>query len=93
MFSDKMRAVDAAAIDDALRYVAELKAAGGTNINEALAQALAIGGGEKERPVNVIFMTDGLPTVGVTDADAILKAVREKNKGAARCSCSASGTT
>jgi Ca-activated chloride channel family protein len=84
MFSDKLRSVDAAAIEDALRYVAELKAAGGTNINEALTQALAIGGGEKERPVNVIFMTDGLPTVGITDVDAILKGVREKNKGGVR---------
>lgn len=84
MLSDRLRAVDASAIDDALRYVTELKAAGGTNINEALAQAVAMGGDEKERPVNVIFMTDGNPTVGVTDADAILKSVRDKNKGGVR---------
>jgi Ca-activated chloride channel homolog len=84
MFSDKLRAVDPASIDEALKYVAELRAAGGTNINEALAQALTLGGEEKERPVNVIFMTDGLPTVGVTDAEAILKSVRDRNKGALR---------
>jgi Ca-activated chloride channel homolog len=84
MFSDKLRAVDPASVDEALKYVAELRAAGGTNINEALGQALALGGDEKERPVNLIFMTDGNPTVGVTDAEAILKSVRERNKGAVR---------
>lgn len=84
VFADKMRAVDAASIDDALRYVAELKALGGTNIDAALSQALALDTDAGTRPVNVIFLTDGLPTVGVTDVDAILKGVREKNKALQR---------
>jgi Ca-activated chloride channel homolog len=84
LFADKMKPVDTTSIEDALRYVSELKALGGTNINEALAQAIALDTDAGTRPVNIIFLTDGLPTVGVTDVEAILKAVREKNKAVQR---------
>lgn len=56
---------------EAMRFVEGLKAGGGTNINEALLTALR--DGSAERPHIVVFLTDGLPTVGVTDAQAIIQ--------------------
>jgi Ca-activated chloride channel family protein len=84
LLSDALQAVDQASIDDALRYVADLKAVGGTNINGALLRALELGAGGQGRPANVIFLTDGLPTVGVTDVDVILKSVRDRNASGVR---------
>lgn len=58
-------------------FIEGFKAVGGTAINEALALALTTlkEGGEDGRPRTVIFLTDGRPTIGVTDSDAILKNV------------------
>jgi Ca-activated chloride channel family protein len=57
-----------------LAYVDRLVAEGGTNINEALLTALSLA--DRERPTTMIFLTDGLPTVGVTDRNSILANVR-----------------
>ncbi|MBI4302038.1 MAG: VWA domain-containing protein [Chloroflexi bacterium] len=59
----------------ALEFVASLAAAGGTNINDALLRAIAKA--DPERPHIVLFLTDGLPTSGVTDAKKILANVAE----------------
>ena len=48
----------------------DLEADGGTNINEALLEALRLLPGE--RPELVIFLTDGQPTVGIQDPDVII---------------------
>jgi Ca-activated chloride channel family protein len=56
--------------DEAWRFIDDLRAVGGTNIDLALAEALAMADGE--RPQIVIFLTDGLPTEGVTDVDRII---------------------
>jgi Ca-activated chloride channel family protein len=56
--------------DQAQRFIDDLRAVGGTNIDLALAEALAMANGE--RPQIVIFLTDGLPTEGVTDTDRIV---------------------
>ncbi|MGD2105566.1 MAG: VIT domain-containing protein, partial [Anaerolineae bacterium] len=58
-------------------WVGDLEAMGGTNINRALLEALALTEGRsareaRERPVVLIFLTDGLPTEGVTDIGQIL---------------------
>jgi Ca-activated chloride channel family protein len=55
---------------EAVAWVRGLEAIGGTNINRALLEALAQT--EGERPVVLIFLTDGLPTEGVTEIDQIL---------------------
>ncbi|MDP6626887.1 MAG: hypothetical protein QGG50_03220, partial [Methanopyri archaeon] len=47
-------------------------ARGGTDINGALTAALGVKTDPK-RPYIVAFLTDGLPTVGVTDASTIVK--------------------
>ncbi|NLS79704.1 MAG: VWA domain-containing protein [Chloroflexi bacterium] len=59
--------------DDAHRFVRELEAAGGTNIDRALREALAMTTGA--RPQVVIFLTDGLATEGVVATGEILKNV------------------
>jgi Ca-activated chloride channel family protein len=56
--------------DRAMSFIDDLRAVGGTNIDLALAEALAMANGE--RPQIVIFLTDGLPTEGVTDTDQIV---------------------
>ncbi len=56
--------------DEARRFIDDLRAVGGTNIDLALAEALAMADGE--RPQIVIFLTDGLPTEGVIDTDRII---------------------
>jgi len=64
---------------DALSYVEAISAKGGTNINDALNDALTMETHE-DRPVSIVFLTDGLPTAGVTDVGQILKNVSKANK-------------
>lgn len=63
----------------ALRYVDTLEAAGGTNIEGALTEGLPMLKAGGENVPMVFFLTDGLPTVGSTDVQAILRAAQEKN--------------
>jgi Ca-activated chloride channel family protein len=55
---------------EARDFVARLEASGSTDINRALLEALTMA--EQERPTILIFLTDGLPTVGEVDADRII---------------------
>lgn len=57
-------------VEDAVQYIEELRAEGGTNIDGALAAALdlTVAG----RTQVILFLTDGLPTVGQVSADRIL---------------------
>jgi Ca-activated chloride channel family protein len=56
-------------LGDARAFVDDLEAGGGTNIAEALTTALRIARGGRN-PM-VVFLTDGLPTVGVTSVAEI----------------------
>lgn len=56
----------------ARKFVEELQAGGSTNIYQALMEAIA---DVEERPAYIIFLTDGLPTVGVTDVRRIVEEV------------------
>ena len=64
----------------AREFVAGLKPIGGTAIADALERALALRGkdraGDPSRPFLVVFMTDGLPTIGETREDAIVARVK-----------------
>ncbi|UCE04378.1 MAG: VWA domain-containing protein, partial [bacterium] len=64
---------------DAIAFIDKIEAKGGTNINEALLDALDIGY-EKNRPISIMFITDGLPTVGETEIGKIISNVSDKNK-------------
>ncbi len=57
-------------VREARRFVRELSAGGGTNIHRALLDAIEMTSGE--RPQFIIFLTDGLPTAGVTNVEAII---------------------
>jgi Ca-activated chloride channel family protein len=69
--------------EQALRYADKLAARGGTAIQEALETSLGLLG-ESDRLKMVVFTTDGFPTIGEREPDAILKAVSKANKTGAR---------
>ena len=67
----------------ALGFVEGIYAGGATNIDGALKTAL---GQLKDssRPNYVVFLTDGIPTTGVTDEAELLKIIRQENQVHAR---------
>ena len=67
----------------ALKFVDGIEDSGGTNINDALVGALSrMRGGD--RPNYVLFLTDGLPTVGTTETADILKNIEGANSHRSR---------
>lgn len=58
-------------IEAASKFIKGLQAQGGTNINDALIKGLEMLG--EKRPSYLLFLTDGLPTVGITNLDEIIK--------------------
>jgi len=88
-------------------FVHDLKAIGGTAIDDALKNALALqpgkmpssdsaasspASGRADRPFVVIFLTDGRPTIGTTDEDQIVTNVKKENSGHTRIFCFGIGT-
>jgi Ca-activated chloride channel family protein len=83
LFSERMIAADEGGKKEAREFIERMKAAGGTNINDALLAAFKqLQGGE--RPQMVVLITDGQPTVGVTQASKIMSNAKEANKLTAR---------
>ncbi len=77
-FASEMVKVAPETISDAIGYVDKLEATGGTNIHGSLLAAL--GQLRDDGYVNmVLFMTDGLATVGLTQNGEILKDVQDNN--------------
>ena len=72
-------------VRDAQQWVRALSAEGGTNIAAALGEAFAAAPAEGALGV-VVFLTDGMPTVGETDPERIANAA-EQNRGAFRVFC------
>jgi Ca-activated chloride channel family protein len=70
-------------IKDALNFVSKFEAKGGTNINEALLNSLSAFH-KRSDPNIIVFLTDGLPTVGITSIDKILENVKKSNKAKTR---------
>jgi Ca-activated chloride channel family protein len=64
-------------------FVKKLQPTGGTNINDALIAAKKqFAAGSGDRPKILVFMTDGLPTVGETNVEKIIQNFdREKIEG------------
>jgi Ca-activated chloride channel family protein len=82
-FSDIMQGPIPGSVEEALAFVGDIEAEGGTNIGLALTTALA----EFHDPAQmnqVVFLTDGLPTEGVTEERALAKTVRDSNTAHAR---------
>ncbi len=78
-FEDKLVAATPENKARALRYVERIEAAGGTNIEGGLQQGLKLLSREEGRVPMVFFMTDGLPTVGQTDINALLTTAAQSN--------------
>ena len=68
---------------EALSFVKSLEARGGTNINDALVRAMGMSQSE-DRPLMIIFVTDGHPTVGVTAQSQLLRNVTQARKALTR---------
>src|SRR5437773_7175591 len=68
-------------------FIKDLKPIGGTAIDDALKKALALRSESGHRPFVVIFLTDGLPTIGVTGEDQIVSNVRQNSGHNARVFC------
>ena len=72
-FDEGLRA--AADAEAGIEYVRGLAAGGNTNISGALERGLEFLDGE--RPGTVVFLTDGLATVGIEEADGILEVAEQ----------------
>jgi len=67
----------------AAEFIDRIQANGGTNIDAALQAALAMRS-DDERPFVIVFLTDGMPTVGETQPEKILAGVQKLNKAGTR---------
>jgi Ca-activated chloride channel family protein len=63
-------------VDEAISWLAKIPSLGGTNINLALLEALSLNNVQDDiqpgRPMVILFLTDGLPTEGITDIYQII---------------------
>jgi Ca-activated chloride channel homolog len=83
LLTEKMIAADESGKKHAREFIERMRAAGGTNINDALLAAIKqLQGGE--RPQMIVLLTDGQPTVGVTQVNKIMSNAKEANKLNAR---------
>lgn len=71
-------------VDNAKRWIDRLSPSGGTAIDDALGEALALRPPDVSRPFVVVFFTDGQPTIGETNPDRILKRFNSRNSGNTR---------
>lgn len=85
-YRDELVPASAEYIESATRYVNELRARGGTAINDALKAALELVPTDSgnERMCMIVFMTDGLPTVGERQVAKILENVKTDAKANVR---------
>ena len=83
MFRDALVVASKEAKATALEWIGRLSPSGGTNINDALLKAFGTVT-QTKRPVMIIFMTDGEPTIGIQDPKKILENVKNANKVNAR---------
>jgi Ca-activated chloride channel homolog len=60
---------------DAIAFIDRLDALGGTNISMALLEALAEA--DADRPLTILFLTDGLATEGIVETSRLLEAVAD----------------
>lgn len=65
------------------RFIENIRAEGGTNINDALLAALKQFE-PSDRARMVVFLTDGLPTVGTTNIEQIIKNTKDANRANVR---------
>jgi Ca-activated chloride channel family protein len=72
-YASRLRSAEEAS--EAARWVDSLAAAGSTDIHRALQEAIFLA--DQERPAIIIFLTDGLPTEGITETEQIIENIRK----------------
>jgi len=82
-FRDALLPASPENVKAAVEFIDKIEARGGTAMNDALQLSLKTLQGAKGLPM-VVFLTDGLPTIGETNAEAILKNVAADNAAKAR---------
>lgn len=82
-FREALTPVTDAGLQEARTWVDGLSADGGTNLHGALLSGLGLFGPSEAQRI-IVFLTDGLPTAGVTDKDQIVREVTAANKHQAR---------
>jgi Ca-activated chloride channel family protein len=83
VLSDGLEPAAAALRDKGLAFVDGIQDSGGTNIRDALVRALGMMTAG-DRPNYVLFLTDGQPTVGLTEPAGILRDLAAANAARAR---------
>lgn len=79
-FREDYSAATRANVNAGVDYLRRLNAMGGTNVEEALLEALRGGTSDARLPL-ILFLTDGMPTVGETRADVLAELVAERRRG------------
>ncbi|MGB9586967.1 MAG: VIT domain-containing protein [Armatimonadota bacterium] len=80
---DSLKPASQANIESALKVIDKVDASGGTNLNQALIDALKAYP-EKGNANFIVFLTDGLPTVGEQNIETILNNAKSANKAKVR---------
>src|SRR5262245_19181348 len=83
-YRDNLTPASTEYVENARKWVDNLRAAGGTAIQDALNAAQDMRTNDDSRTFTVVFFTDGQPTIGETNPDKILKAVGQKNSANTR---------
>lgn len=77
-FNERLLPVSRENVNSGIKFVQNCEADGGTDINSALLDGLKNLNPE-DKTSYIVFLTDGLPTVGLTDIKRILENVKAKN--------------
>jgi Ca-activated chloride channel family protein len=88
----KLTDISADSREQGRKFVSRLQPLGGTAIDDALQRALQSRPAGGQRPYVVVFLTDGLPTVGNTVEDQIVSRLTQANSGNTRVFCFGIGT-
>ena len=83
-FRDGLTDASTEKLEKATKWVDELRAGGGTAIQPALNAALDLRSQEAGRSFNIVFFTDGQPTVDERDPQKIVKNVVTRNTASTR---------
>jgi Ca-activated chloride channel family protein len=79
-------------VAQAQKFVGKLHPSGGTAIFDALHQAMGLRPEKSDRPYVVVFITDGMPTVGETNDDRIVAETDQAATDGTRVFCFGLGT-
>jgi Ca-activated chloride channel family protein len=79
----KLTTADSIERNKAYKFISDLRAIGGTNIEEALRLAFAVKT-NSNRPYMIIFITDGKPTIGKTGEDELVAMLQTANSAKTR---------